>query len=37
MIRIRTFREATDAYLAHPWALGADALIVVALLVWLLV
>lgn len=27
-------RFAGRAYLAHPWALGADALIVIALLVW---
>lgn len=30
-------RLAWRAYLAHPWALGADALIAVGLLVWWLV
>lgn len=27
-------RAAWCAYLAHPWALGADALIVIAVTVW---
>ena len=29
-------RAATRAYLAHPWALGADAMLLTALAVWLL-
>lgn len=32
-IRLAASRAA-DAYFAHPWALGADALIAVAALLW---
>ena len=35
--RIRfALRAALRAYLAHPWALGADAILLMALAVWVL-
>ena len=35
--RIRfALRAATRAYLSHPWALGADAILLMALAVWVL-